>query len=232
MTFGEFPAEALPAAGAENYRTWERLVAQCAPRVKLRDEAGGKLTLTREAVQVEFTAQDARLGVLAEDLDDAETLADALRLVAERLNAARATAREVLERADAEDLGYYTMEQEADELANEWLDRLGFTPRHTIDAYFSIGTWIYEHGQPLEHTALAMDECRKLYKNGWRRPDGSPYVVAIADYQNEHHTPCFRIFNIDREIRAHSYRTDDGAPPKAPPPAWPELRRLAAQFKS
>ncbi len=228
--FGDFPSESLHGNGLVAYRKWETLATACASKIALKDDEASKLALTREAVGVEFTGQDGRLGVLAQDLGDAQTLEQALKLLTARLEEARGPAREVLEKADAEDLGYYTMEQEADEQATEWLDALGFSPRHAADAYFSIGTWIYEHGHALEHTAVSMQDCRKLYDDGWRRPDGTIYVVPIADYQNEHHTPCYRIFNIDREIKAHSYRAADQSPPAPPAPAWADVRKSSEAF--
>lgn len=226
--FGDFPQESLAPQGIAAYKKWEALVAACAPKVSLTDVEAGKLALTREAVGVAFTEQDARLGVLAQDLGATRTLEEALGLIAKRLDDARQPAFEVLERAEAEELGYYTMEQEADEEANEWLDELGFTPRHAAEAYFSIGAWIYAHGHALEHTAVSMPDCRKLYEAGWKRPDGSPYFVPIADYLNEHHTPCYRIFDITREIQAHGLRQADSEPPTPPAPPWAEIRKASA----
>lgn len=99
-------------------------------------------------------------------------------------------------------IGLYTTEQEADDLAAEWVNKLGFTTDQAMDGwleyleYFDQG-WRPE-GEP------SPNECRALYESGFK--DGRAFVtVWLGDLDSAHHAGCYRVYNLWREQRAHAY---------------------------
>lgn len=129
-------------------------------------------------------------------------------------------AQEILRRALSERLGYWTYEQEADDLAAEWLAYLGFPPEVLMEKIFML----------LKHKTAALppsefefnyDQCKALADAGWKNPDGSPATVPIGDFANPHHSLCYRAVTIVRESAAH------GSPVAAEPPSLLSPREFA-----
>lgn len=106
-------------------------------------------------------------------------------------------------------LGFYTVEQEADELALEWLSDFGLHPSSMADGLMILGTEWEKSGTNTGH--MPMSKCRELRKGGWLE-NGKPASVPVGDLSDAHHSPCFRIFNIDREIKAHAYKQTASPP--------------------
>ena len=86
-----------------------------------------------------------------------------------------------MDEARGQRLGWYTDEQEADEISAEISWRLGVSPAATVDAY-------------------------KKLMSGGSCPDTSAApenFVPLGDYVDDHHATCFRIFNVKREQAVH-----------------------------
>ncbi len=47
--------------------------------------------------------------------------------------------------------------------------------------------------------------CQAAYANGWKTEDELPLFVPVGDYLDEHHSTCYRAFNLYRETEAHRY---------------------------
>jgi len=109
--------------------------------------------------------------------------------------------QEVLKEAYQKQLGYYTFEQEADDLAIEWLVKIGLHPKALIDKMF---IFLQNKEIPTTDFEWGYEKCKSSYLNYWQK-DGQYEYVPIGDFSNPHHSLCYRIFNIDREIRAHRY---------------------------
>ena len=106
---------------------------------------------------------------------------------------------ETFAKADKNKLGFYTTEQEADELSLELISRLG------ISAHFAIEAFIRTLG-----------ESEKVSQNSFRFPGELDYAtckrdydggfvdfVPISDYADNHHSSCFRAYNVFREATVH-----------------------------
>ena len=92
-------------------------------------------------------------------------------------------------------IGHYTTEQEADLLAAEWLHDLGIDYKH-----FS-GFWAEESDSA----------CKYQYKRNWFNNDGELQVVTPGEYEEPHHSACFRAYSVDRDAAAHKYEPIGGS---------------------
>ncbi|RYZ59255.1 MAG: hypothetical protein EOP07_04550 [Proteobacteria bacterium] len=86
-------------------------------------------------------------------------------------------------------LGWYTEEQEADELAAEFLVRLGLDPKSLITNNISAAV----KANPKEGKL-----CEANFKNGFPAP------VSLEGLADNHHGNCFRAYNIYNELKAHA----------------------------
>lgn len=120
-------------------------------------------------------------------------------------------------------LGVYTYEQEADELALEFLGLLSIDPIRATDAWFAL--FAVGMGDDTSQST-PIDQCRTLFKNGWIDASGNPVTIPLGDYKDPHHSWCFRIFNTTREIKAHGY--DVLSPITLDIEAWRRLQALSA----
>lgn len=116
-------------------------------------------------------------------------------------------------------LGVYTIEEEADELALEILSLTGIEPIKATDAWFAL----FEHADKDKTLAeVPLEKCRELFRNNWRDESGNHVSVPIGDYQDNHHSWCFRIFNTTNEIKIHKYEVKH--PLYFNPSSWETLK--------
>ena len=102
-------------------------------------------------------------------------------------------------------LGVYTVEEGADELALEILSLAGIEPLKATEAWFAL----FEHADAnVTQTEIPFSRCRELFKNNWRDQAGNPVAVPVGDYQDTHHSWCFRVFNTTNEIAIHNYHVE------------------------
>jgi len=196
--FGEYPARPLPGGETARYLALESALLDCAQRISLGESQDGP-ALSPAQVAPWFGQ------VTAADLQAAPTLADLLEALSSQLEEEDRAIETLLEQALDEGLGYYTYEQEADELAAEWLALLGFDPRSLLQHLFGL----MERLEPLELDTrydFGFRRCRELYQNGWLDVASQRVRIPIGSFADPHHGLCYRIFHIDREIRAHQAR--------------------------
>jgi len=99
-------------------------------------------------------------------------------------------------------IGLYTTEQEADDLAAEWVNALGFTTAQAMDGWLEYLEYFDRGWRPEGEPSPA--ECRALYESGFK--DGRAFVtVWLGDLDSAHHAGCYRVYNLWREQRAHAY---------------------------
>ena len=106
---------------------------------------------------------------------------------------------DIYKQADAKRIGFYTAEQEADELGLEIIARLGIDITAGARAFLklladddaTVGTSFSLPG--IIHAA----DCQKGWDSGFKS------FVPIADYGDKHHSLCFRVYNLYREMQAH-----------------------------
>ncbi len=107
-------------------------------------------------------------------------------------------------------LGYYTIEEEADEGGLEILARSGLSLK---DA--ERNRWKLFEQQELskilpDDLDVSYGDCKKLYDNGWRSSSGEGISgVLLGSLMDSHHGICYRLYNIQREWQAHNYDRSD-----------------------
>ncbi len=99
-------------------------------------------------------------------------------------------------------IGLYTTEQEADELALEWVNLLGFTTDQALNGWLDYLGYFEKWGPPYGQPSA--QECRTMYGNNFK--DGNKFTtVFLGDLDSAHHAGCYRVYNLWREQRAHRY---------------------------
>lgn len=118
-------------------------------------------------------------------------------------------------------LGVYTYEQEADELALEFLSLIGIDPIRATDAWFAL---FAQSVADNSGSSVPIERCRELFARQWKQEDGSHVTIPIGDYRDPHHSWCYRIFNTTQEISAHGYRVEK--PMRFDEKAWQALQAM------
>jgi len=209
-------------ADRAHYASFEATIVACAGRLTLDDELRKNLAYEGERGFGEIWATAVvSSSTLAELL--AEANAGAVALVRQMADIER--------RQAGNHLGFYTAEQEADEIALELLAAVGLDPKEAIEAELSKP----EHpvpARPGEPAApLGVAECRAAYARDFKNPDGSEVFVSLGPLADPHHSTCYRVYNMSREIAAHAYRV---ASPRFVDDAgrWAELQALARALEA
>ncbi len=138
-------------------------------------------------------------------------------------------ARIILAQAATEKLGYYTYEQEADELALEWLALVGIAPQVLIEKLFAL---LEYNAQSITDSDLEYGyvRCRALFEKNWKNSEGSEVFVPIGDFSNPHHSLCYRAFNASRELTAHRFSVAEPTQRFLGEKQWQELKNSASQL--
>jgi hypothetical protein len=94
-------------------------------------------------------------------------------------------------------LGFYTIEQEADEVALQYLRAVNREPKALADGLMSYLR--KTQGSALknlpEDLAWGHSKCESEYQAGF------PKDLGVGIYNDPHHTSCFRIFNVQRHLK-------------------------------
>ena len=124
-------------------------------------------------------------------------------------------------------LGFYTSEQEADDLALELLAKTGLPPTIAADAMASLHKVVDEMGGGMDTGEIKWEQCAVLRDRGFKDESGALVSVPVGDLTSAHHSFCFRVFNMVRELAAHRYTVAEGRP-RPPGESWFKLvQRLA-----
>jgi hypothetical protein len=99
-------------------------------------------------------------------------------------------------------LGFYTYEQEADELALEFLAELNIPTEIGSEAMMRI----LKHTKSVAADELNYEACAALKKQKWLTPDQKSAYVPIGNLADPHHSLCYRAYNIDRERETHCFK--------------------------
>ncbi len=111
--------------------------------------------------------------------------------------------RQVLSEAYKNGLGQYTTEQEADDFSVELLQGNRVGGAAAVNAYLNLMSETPRFGG----LDLSRERCQEIFANNWVDPKGEFQVnlMPIGNYSENHHGACYRVYNADREIRAHGY---------------------------
>lgn len=99
-------------------------------------------------------------------------------------------------------IGLYTTEQEADELALEWVNLLGFRTQDALEGWIDYLRYFQRGYAPRGEPSAV--ECKELLDSDFKQ--GRAFVtVWLGDLNSAHHGGCYRVYNMWREQRAHRY---------------------------
>ncbi len=133
-------------------------------------------------------------------------------------------ARALGARAQQIGFGWYTDEQEADEIAVHLMALAGENPRSAADIFFRhLG--LFDTGGT--NTVMpSLSECRKGFLNNWQdwRFNSVPWVPFFGYTYQLHPSDCYRIFNVDKETEAFGYGS---IPTSRDSAQWREIQILA-----
>lgn len=155
-------------------------------------------------------------------------LIDSVDVIGRRLEEEEAVLREHLQKNH---IGWYTTEQEADDMAMELATLAGLTPTQVLEGWVE-AMEAFDRVYPSTYGndgKIGVAECKELYANAFVKTnhDGSKeqVYVPIGNLSDKHHSDCYRLFNLWRENEVHAY---ESAPAPAPlSPAWTEIQEAA-----
>ncbi len=219
---GRFPIEPAPKTEAAKtyYKNFENLMEQCTGSIPIN--SNNELDIGSWFEQWPLTEYIALREPLAEETllkAVAKLNSEAAKIIGEK----NEDAFSIFRKADAAKLGFYTAEQEADELSLELLTRLGIDPKHGITAFIYLDRSMEQHelNSVKIPGVLSPTECEKAYKAGF------PNFIPVGDYYDLHHTSCYRSYNLWREMKAHDQEIKALKPapdaPKLDPALWGRL---------
>lgn len=121
-------------------------------------------------------------------------------------------------------LGFYTLEQEADELSLEILANIGIPPEWAEQAVFELT--LDDNQTPelfMQRNSMSYSECKTRRDQHWG-PDasGSYAFVPTGSLTDPHHSHCYRSYNIYREMIAHQFQVAAISHPE-PELSWAEM---------
>jgi hypothetical protein len=231
---GQFPFS--PLRDLEAYQVFETELLRCIDGVEI---GSGSEELQHVGRQID---PDFVRSALSSDMDlyrnvfattevDAD-LKDYVDSLQQQLKDVRSKQQQAYREAYAARLGYYTIEQEADELALEWMSRLGLNPNDALEVSLKLAQVAEEQRLGLDAAPLvtAYGRCRELMSRDWRDELGQVEWVAIGDFRDRHHDSCYTVFNLWRELRAHAYLSFSASDGYAFPGDWVEVMELSSHF--
>ena len=187
---------------------------------------GGLSSKLRRAVSKLNTVNAERLAKIPPKVT---TLDSAFLAASRALDDIDHVAVKTLERAQKEGLGQYTIEQESDEFSAEWVAKAGVNPHGTVEAMRSLGKG---SDTSLSGFILGEEDCESLWKNNWSKGESDYFFVPIGDYSEIHHSTCYRMFNLEREIEAHRYSVAKTDAKLLPEGEWAALKKMAVNLST
>jgi len=141
---------------------------------------------------------EAEKNDLQKKFQSSKSLAETIRIISNYFKDQRDRLKILLEEVRIQKLGFYTIEQEADEVALEIMWKSGVSISHAVDAQMKLlqnteKEWNYD-----------FQRCNALIKNNWMEEGKETYLGPEA-LSDPHHSPCYRIWNILHEMKAHKW---------------------------
>lgn len=205
-----FPHKSRSERADAMYLRMDEEFAACAAKVPFSKQLS-------QALSGEILVRgESQLPLLRMILDKVEkpfaTVAEWADLMSRAFATVDAVLADVETQAKAERLGFYSAEQEADELSVEILSLIGVDPRAAIENALNLQKITEEMAPEMSNFDLGLipyEECKAMAANGWKDAAGNPVFVLFGSYGDPafHHSSCYRAFNMEREIEAHGYAT-------------------------
>lgn len=164
----------------------------------------------------------ANLGKTAEQKKSG--LLDTFSLVRKTAENIEKTSSEIYREAYENRVGWYTAEQEADDIATEFLSYLGIDPAAGARAFLAIQKDLIGQFKDDPVTlGLGYDNCKSLFDVDFNASQ-TDTPVPVGDFVDDHHSTCYRAFNIVVEVGAHGYRPAK-VQPEHPYISYADVRR-------
>lgn len=203
----DFNVAGFSEQNKKNVKDAEQLIAKCVADIPIVKDSASE-GLQEDAVLLAFSLRKVPQNF--EPRPTHTNLSEFLQYMTVNLRRSRQTALNIYKEAASKGLGWYTVEQEADELSIEILSLLGVPLHSAVESNFRFLELEEKSGAKFMKDShlvgkIPHKRCQELYKNGWKDEAGNPIFVAVGGFVDTHHSGCFRAFNMDREIRAHKY---------------------------
>ncbi|HYX32879.1 MAG TPA: M48 family metalloprotease [Oligoflexus sp.] len=168
-------------AAKDAYRQYEAGVKSCLPLLKASFfEASVRSSLSNLIYEQPIAPPALR------DKENAlELIQDVDKIIKEKVGGIESAKVLVVREAQEKGLGWYTAEQEADDIGTEMVYRVGLDPMSFVE--FTVNS----------AEAQGNTERRKQYEAGFPTP------VSLENFDDLHHDYCFRAYNIFQEIEVH-----------------------------
>ena len=102
-------------------------------------------------------------------------------------------------------LGWYTAEQEADDFSAEILNYIGANTKVAGQVYLN---FLRKEENNQIDGSFGSVACKKLLENDLKDENNNDFFLPVGDLVDTHHSNCFRLYNVMREIEAHGYYSD------------------------
>ena len=190
-----FPYERLPVGALSQYFDYESKLSRCLVALRFQKKEIDSLTWAFG----EFSFDPAPL---YEATNGEQTVLLAGAKLDGLINERNRKGDTAVDEANRERLGYYTTEQEADEFALEMMIRVGLDPESYINAMLELAKMRDDSSALAVYGEYSWAECARAMESA----DSSS--VPIGDYRDIHHSPCFRAYNLKKELLAHKEKYD------------------------
>jgi uncharacterized protein (TIGR03382 family) len=219
------------------YLDLEAVAGPCVDTLKLVDGSAsdpwGATTAPRQWF-VERLAFPLSSATKPEELAQVATLDDLVAKLDAKAKQMDAEGDRFLKDLEANHIGMYTIEQEADEIAMELASRVGITPDEVLDGFLEAMRAIEKLAPAsfaLHDDHWSTDQCAALLHAGFRARGANgqdeDVYVPLGTLSDPHHAWCYRIFNLYREKLAHGYKPAAPDFPLDEPP-WKDVQAHAA----
>ena len=213
-------------AGDQSYVAFEDLALQCAAETKVSQDV---MLFPNESHIKDSIKGFDDVSSLFSSVPKGDTLADILLAMTTIVDQAMAEKFAKLDAAamKTQKLGYFTAEQEADELSLEWVNLIGVDPNNFVTAMVksaeAFGKFIIPKAEKFGE--LQGSRCEALYKAGWLDQDGKPVAMPVGNWRDTHHSSCYRAYNAAQEIKNLSPGNFKSIPkPVAPGADWEAIK--------
>jgi MYXO-CTERM domain-containing protein len=206
----------LDSKGRAALLALEPSIQTCIAGVELTEDPAPATTTTFDSNKIPRAwfmnrVADALLPeILVRDLNTTAKLEDLVKLLETAGRSLDEKAPEFLKRLAKNHIGFYTDEQEADELSMELASRVGIRPGDVMDAWTRMA-YAVEKENPqlyLQRQGMTAKECADLAKTNFQSgADEEKVYVSLGSLDDPHHAWCYRLLNLQREREAHSYRS-------------------------
>jgi hypothetical protein len=187
---GRFPQGRLTGKSLEIYFEWERTLTECLASVS------GDLVPIADVKKVFWRADIPR--DIPSELPPEWRLLDAARSMNQKMVADTVANDRTLTEALQAELGYYTTEEEADNLALTWLGLVGLPVTAAFDHWWTFAAYFDPNSLDSELN-FGFSRCRQLYDAVPRWTEHNRELrVPIGSFTDPHHSSCYRIWNLDQ----------------------------------